>query len=143
MELSLSKLSIEALDLGLKKLRKAENTAVAEIILYLSELDLRQAYRELGYSSLFTYCSEALGYSEGAAYRRVQATRLYRTNPEILNSIKEGKLTLCSVAEIAKVKECDDKRKLIETSEGRSKREVQVLAAGFLPPGKQRKIPLG
>jgi hypothetical protein len=139
MELPLRKLSIEALDVGLKNLRRKENAALADILMYLSEFDQRKAYRELGFSSLFTYCSEALDYSEGAAYRRVQAARLCITNPEILDSIKTGKLTLCSIAEISKVKAKEDKINLLKTSAGKSKRVVQVLTAQFLPPEKTKK----
>jgi hypothetical protein len=137
--MELKKLSVEALDSGLKDLRTKENIAIADIILYLSELDSRKAYRELGYSSLFTYCNEALGYSKGAAYRRVEAVRVFKTNPEVLKSIITGKLTLCSVAEISKVKEFEKKKELLKASEGKSKREVQVLTAVCLPPEKSMK----
>jgi 5-methylcytosine-specific restriction endonuclease McrA len=136
---SLKDISNETLVSKLKSLKASENYAVAEIILYLSELDLRKHYRELGYSSLFSYCTESLGYSESAAYRRIQAARSLDKSPEIYDLIKSGKLSLCAVAEIAKVKEESDKKQLLKVSEGKSKREVQLLTARFQPAKKPKK----
>ncbi len=134
MLLLLSEISNENLVLKLKEFKDTENVTVANIVYYLSELDNRRLYRELGYSSLFSYCTDALGYSESAAYRRVQAARFLRTNPEVYDSIKSGKLSLSAVAEIAKIKEDTAKKELLKESEGKSVRAVQVLAAKYQAP---------
>jgi 5-methylcytosine-specific restriction endonuclease McrA len=136
---SLKDISNETLVSKLKSLKTSENYAVAEIILYLSEIDLRKLYRELGYSSLFSYCTECLGYSESAAYRRIQAARSLDKSPEIYDLIKSGRLSLCAVAEISKVKEESNKKELLKVSEGKSKREVQVLTAKYQPAIKPKK----
>ena len=139
METTLKKLSVESLDSGLKSYRKVESKALADIIWYLSELDLRGAYRELGYSSLYMYCKEALKYSDGSAYRRVQAAKCLVTNPEIYDLIKEGKVTLCAVSEVAKVKDEKNKTELLKVSEGKTQLEVQAMAAQFHPPQVSKK----
>ncbi len=139
MLLSLSEISNENLISKLKEFKDTENLSVANIIYYLSELDNRGLYRDLGYSSLFSYCTDALGYSESAAYRRVQAARFLKTNPEIYESIKTGKLSLSAVSEIAKIKEANAKMELLKASEGKSARVVQAMAAKFQAPVKSKR----
>src|SRR5690606_20035364 len=111
---NLSELTNALLVEKLKSFRSRENHILAEIILYLSELDSRRYYRELGYSSLFSYCTKELGYSESAAYRRIQAARTLRTNPEVYQNIKEAKLSLSAIAEISKLKEEAPKEELLK-----------------------------
>ncbi len=135
----LSEISNEKLVAKLNEFKDTENHTVANIVYYLSELDNRRLYRDLGYSSLFSYCTDALGYSESAAYRRVQAARFLRTNPEIYDSIKSGKLSLSAVAEIAKIKENTAKNELLKKSEGKSVRAVQVLVANYQTPVKSKR----
>ena len=52
-------------------LRGRERECLARIVLYLAEIDRRGVYRERGYSSLFVFCRDGLGYAEASAYRRV------------------------------------------------------------------------
>ena len=139
MLLSLSEISNENLVSQLKEFKDTENISIANIVYYLCELDIRKLYRDLGYSSLFSYCTDALGYSESAAYRRVQAARLLKTNPQVYDSIKSGKLSLSAVAEIAKIKEDTAKKALIKESEGKSARAVQVLTAQYQSPVKAKR----
>ena len=83
------------------------------------------------YSSLFSYCTEALGYSEGAAFRRISAARALNDNPEIYELLQTGKLSLCAVAEIAKVIRPENKLEVLESSIGRPKAEVQRITAKY------------
>src|SRR5258708_2037120 len=59
-----------------------ERAASVELLLHLSEVDRRQLFLEIGYSSLYDYVIQELKYSEGATYRRLQAMRLIRDIPE-------------------------------------------------------------
>ena len=45
------------------------NQITAEVLAYLAELDQRQIFLDLGFSSLFEYCVEALGLCESTAGR--------------------------------------------------------------------------
>ncbi len=100
-EQQLNDLSNRELFSTLNTLRSDENKAVADIVLYLAEVDRRGVYREAGFSSLFTFCTERLGYSEAGAGRRVRAARCLAQSPEIYSQLKSGALTLCSLAEVA------------------------------------------
>src|SRR5258708_2503855 len=99
---SLKNISDDSLLDSLKNLKSNENKTIAEIVLHLYEIDSRGIYRDIGFSSLFSYCHEALGYSEGATFRRIQAARCLKNNPEVYDLIKNGKLSLCAVGEISK-----------------------------------------
>ena len=128
---SLTCLSNESLTQTLLKLRIGEREVISDVVRYLAELDSRKLYLELGYSSLFSYCRGALGYSEGGAYRRIQAARLVRDNPEVYQKLRNGSLTLCALAEISKVKE--GRAAVIEASVGKSKEEVQRIVSHYIP----------
>jgi len=106
----------------------------AELIRYLCEVDRRKLYLELGYPSLFAYCCKALKYSESAAYRRIAAARVYRDNPEVYHKLIGGELTLCAVAELAKVISPKNKEELFSKVEGKSKQEVQSVVAEYRAP---------
>ncbi|HKO48700.1 MAG TPA: hypothetical protein VJV79_13305 [Polyangiaceae bacterium] len=61
---------------GLSELVRQSNGLTAQLLAHLVELEERLLHLELGFSSLFAYCVEALGMSEGTAGRRVAAARV-------------------------------------------------------------------
>ena len=63
---------------GLSELVRQSNVVTAQVLAHLLELEQRLLHLELGFSSLFAYCVEALGMSEGTAGRRVTAARVCR-----------------------------------------------------------------
>ena len=117
----------------LKILRGNECNAIAEVVLHLAELDARGLYRDAGYSSLFSYCREALGYSEGSAQRRITAARCLQKNPEVYEKLKNGSLSLCQVSTIAPVISEENSTSILHAIEGKSKVEVQRLVAQHSP----------
>jgi 5-methylcytosine-specific restriction endonuclease McrA len=126
--------SNEELNLNLKVLRSKEREIVSDVVLYLHEIDKRGFFRDLGYSSLFTYCVTGLGYSESGAQRRIQAARALNGNPEIYAMLRDGRLTLSTIGEIAQVITPQNKAELLSKVEGKSKTQVQSLTAQFLTP---------
>jgi len=58
-----------------KRLARTECRATAALVRSLMELDARRLYLGEGYSSLFTYCTQALHLAEGAAYNRIAGIR--------------------------------------------------------------------
>ncbi len=55
---------------NLKNLVGSERKILSVILDHLTEIYKRRMYAELGFSSLFKYCTHALGYSDSAALRR-------------------------------------------------------------------------
>jgi hypothetical protein len=58
------------------------------------ELDARRLYLAQGYSSLFTYCTQALHLSEHAALGRIEVARAARRLPMILDRLVDGSVTV-------------------------------------------------
>jgi len=64
---SFAHLSDDELLATVKRLATTECRATAALVRSLMELDVRRLYLGEGYSSLFTYCTQALHLAEGAA----------------------------------------------------------------------------
>ena len=79
--------------------QKERNTHI-QVLHHLEEIDSRKLYLELGFSSLFDYTVKELGYSEGAAYRRIKAMKLCRDLPDTENRLQSGKLSLSSACQL-------------------------------------------
>ncbi|MFZ4403618.1 MAG: DUF222 domain-containing protein, partial [Pseudobdellovibrionaceae bacterium] len=84
--------------LELKKLVQSERKITEQILDLINQCELSRTYAKLGYSSMFEYLHKALGYSEGAAQRRLASARLLRELPEIKSDLQNGVLNLTQVA---------------------------------------------
>ena len=133
-EQQLNDLSNQQLFSTLTILRSDENKALADIVLYLAEVDRRGIYRDAGFSSLFTFCTDRLGYSEAGAGRRVRAARCLAQSPEIYSQLKNGTITLCSLSEVATIVTPENQKLVLTAIQGASKREAQVIAQSFGAP---------
>jgi 5-methylcytosine-specific restriction endonuclease McrA len=134
-----AELTLTELRSRIVELRRKENIALAQMLEYLAELDSRRGYRELGYSSLFSYCTKELKYSEASAYRRIAAARVVAEHPEVLVKIRDGAMHLCAVAELAKVLTEENKAELIPAATGASKREVEQVIVPYLPEQRPKR----
>ena len=77
---------------------------------HLREINSRKLYFEMGFSSLFDYAVRELGYSEGAAYRRIKAMKLCQDLPETENQLQSGNLSLSAASQLQVFFEKQDKR---------------------------------
>lgn len=87
---SVAQLSNQELLAQVKRLAAREREATAILIAHLAELDERRLYLAEGYSSLFAYCTQVLHLSEHAAYGRIEAARIVRRFPVILEMLEQG-----------------------------------------------------
>ena len=85
------------LEASLKSLRKREKDILTGILEHLREIETRRIHAKRGYSSMFAYCKAELNYSEGEAYRRIDAMRLIREVPEVEEKLKKGAVSLASI----------------------------------------------
>ena len=97
---NIQKISHKELLSQTKSLVLKERSLHTQILQHLSEIKSRQLHLKMGFSSLFEYAVKELGYSEGAAYRRIQAMKLCQQVPETAQKIQEGKLSLSSASQI-------------------------------------------
>src|SRR5688572_32446803 len=70
-----------------------ERHLTADLLALIGEFDTRRLYLGEGCSSLFTYCTQVLHFSEHAAYHRIEGARAARQFPIILELIAEGAVT--------------------------------------------------
>ena len=110
-----------------------ERTALGEFLVQLAAFDAKRLWLELGYGSLFDFLHRELGLSKGAAFYRKSAVDLMRRFPEIVEPLRDGRLCLMSVAEVARVLTPENKDEVLPRFFRLSKREAQALAATLLP----------
>jgi hypothetical protein len=110
-----------------------ERHATAELIASLAELDARRLYLGAGCSSLFTYCTYILHLSEHAAYRRIEAARLARRFPEVLDRLDDGSLTLTALCLVGPVLTEVNAAEVLDAARHKTKREVEHLVARIRP----------
>jgi hypothetical protein len=145
--LSFADLSDDDLLAAVKRLAAAERDATAALVRSLMELDARRLHLGEGYSSLFTYCTQALHLTEGAAYNRIEAARAARRFPAILPALEEGALTLTAVRVRAPHLTATNHEAVLTSARYKSKRDIEQLVAALHPrpavPVTIRKLPPG
>ncbi len=110
----LHQLSNDSLITDLKDLVTQEREMLLEILQYLKEVENRQLYLKMGYPSLFAFLTESLGYSEGAAQRRIQAMRLMKELPEVGPKIESGEISLSVASQVQGFIQREDKKRKTE-----------------------------
>jgi hypothetical protein len=128
-----SSLSESDLLLETKRAAGVARGATAALLALLAEVDSRESYVRLGFSSLFAYCTSVLRLSEPAAYSRITAARKARQFPEILSLIGEGALSLTTVGLLAPHLTEEAGHSLLEAARFKSKRDVERLVAALHP----------
>src|SRR6478735_203260 len=118
---------------GLSSLVRQSNELTAQVLAHLVELEERMLHLELGVSSVFSYCVEALGMSEGAAGRRVAAARVCRRFPGAFERVARGQLHLCALCALAPHLTADNASELMDACRGKTRRQVEELLAQRFP----------
>jgi hypothetical protein len=110
-----------------------EREATVELVGHLAELDARKLHLAEGYGSLFAYCTGALRLAEHAAYNRIEAARLARRFPAILDLLADGSMNLSTARLLSPHLRPDNFETLVARARRRRKREVEALLARLLP----------
>ena len=109
-----------------KKLVGIERSTTVKLLHHLKEIDRRKLYCDLKYSSLFAYCVQELGYSEGAAQRRIVAARALAAMPEIEEKIENGSLTLSNISLVNQfIENPSERRQVLVEVENLTKKECE------------------
>jgi 5-methylcytosine-specific restriction endonuclease McrA len=138
--IQLKKLNDNALVLHLHDTVRNERGFTVQVLLDLNEMYSRRLHLDLGYSSLFDYCTRCLKYSRSAAGRRIQAARCIRHYPETLQMLTADELSLSTLCLIEPILTHENKQSILERVRGASCRAVERLVAEFLPPIEFRHL---
>src|SRR5690606_36632053 len=87
----------------LKTISQKEKKLYLEFLDYLREVDIRAAYVELGFNSLYSYVTEGLGYSKDQAYLRINAIRMINKVPEVKKSLENNEFNLSTLATASQI----------------------------------------
>ncbi|WPU63609.1 HNH endonuclease [Peredibacter starrii] len=121
-----------------KNLVSTERSATTKLLHHLKEIERRKLYCDLKYSSLFAYCVHELGYSEGAAQRRIVAARALAEMPEIETKIEDGSLNLTNISLVNQfIDDPIQKREVLKEVENLTKTECEKKL--FEITGKEEK----
>ena len=97
---SLSGLPDQVLLAHTRSLVLHEQALQLAVLDHLREIHARHLHLRLGFSSLFDYAVHELGYSEGAAWRRIKAMRLCSDTAGTRERLQDGSLTLSAAAQL-------------------------------------------
>lgn len=140
--MNLKLISNDQLEVRLKTLTSQERELLHDILLTIKEIDTRKYFLDLGFSNLFEYLTQFIGYSAGAAQRRIDAARLLKDVPALAEKIQNGEIHLNQVAILqkairqtkkdGKIVTKEQKAELLEMAAGKNHRETEQLVAQSL-----------
>jgi hypothetical protein len=85
----------------LKQLVANERKLTAEIIEHIQKIEALKIHLQMGFPTLFSFLTEHIGYSPASAQRRIDASRLLTSVPEVSDDIKLGRINLSQVSMVA------------------------------------------
>lgn len=144
MEIKVKELSDSDLRVRLPKLVGREREILAEILEHIAEVERRRLFLDWGFPSLYEYLTKEVGYSEGSAYRRIQAARAFRQVPSIKEAVETGRLNLSQISQVqtavrseeresGKIVTADLKSKIFQSLADKSLAETQkIIDKNFL-----------
>ena len=117
----------------------------ALLLAHIAEVDARRLYLDAACSSMFSYCTERLGFDEGAAYKRITGARVIRRFPLALELISTGRIHLAGLCVLAPHLTPANHQSLLAAASGRSRRAIEKLVADLAPrpaaPSSIRRLP--
>jgi hypothetical protein len=117
----------------LADLLRREHHALADFLVALADFDAKRRWLELGYSGLFAFLNRELGLSKAASYFRKTAAELVRRYPEVIDPLRDGRLCLTAVVELAKVITDENRAEVLPRFFHCSKREAKAVSAALAP----------
>ena len=123
----------EELVAALSGLVRRENDLMSDLLAHLAELDDRRLYLDLGFTSLFAYCTEELGLCKSSAGRRIAVARVCRKYPEAFGCVARGELQLSVLSLLGPHLNPENAAELFEACRHKSCEQVELLLAARFP----------
>jgi hypothetical protein len=152
---TLKNLSHDSLVTNTKSLVQRETEITLKVLFHIQEIERRRLHIERGFSSLHEFCVKYLGYSDGSAARRIQASRLLKAHPELETKIEKGEMSLSVAAQAQnffysemkvqnKIYSKEQKQEILQILESKSSREAEKellkISPQSLPKEKLRQV---
>jgi hypothetical protein len=139
-----------------KALAARERELGVLVLHHLREIESRQLFIKAGFSSLFDFTVKVLGYTEGAADRRIKAMRLLSALPlaeqaGVAQSLSSGELSLSNLSTLQRflINEKKDRKReysvpervaLIKELKNKSAREAEKFLVAHSPESARTKV---
>ena len=107
-------------------------------VLWFAEIDRRQLYRELGYTSMQQYAAEALRFSRTRLHDFLRLARRLDELPAIRASVASGELGYTKAREIVKVASTKTERQWLAAATSLSRRDLERKVARVRKKARQR-----
>jgi 5-methylcytosine-specific restriction endonuclease McrA len=118
--------------------RAAERRSLIAILVLIVRIEQTRTHLQEGFSSVFAYCLQRLGYSESAAGRRIAAARAARKFPALLELLRTGQVSLCVAARAAGVLTPQNHAQILPQLRGKTVRQADEVLAQWLPRERPR-----
>jgi hypothetical protein len=118
---------------ALKSLLRTEQAAMADFLVALAAFDARRGWEVLGHANLFAFIHSELGLSPAPTYWRQEAARLLQRFPDLVEPLRQGRLCLTTMAELAKVLTEVNREVVLPRFLGISSREAKEIVAELQP----------
>src|ERR1051325_6832303 len=128
-----SRLSDDELLAHVARLASTERGGTASLVSHLAELYGRRLHEQAGFSSLFTFCTEALRLTEHEAYDRMKAAKAVRRFPAVLGMLASGRVSLTAIRLLSPHLTEPNHQELLAAAAGMGKRQLQELIAQRFP----------
>ncbi len=128
-----SALDTQALAACLRASAGEERDRQVDFLRYLDPFDAREAWREAGYGSLWSFCLRELALREGAAGRRIGAMRVLREFPRLEAPLRDGRLSLTTAVTLRPVLTQENQDELVALAAYKTDEETRHLVATLQP----------
>ncbi|MBI3563594.1 MAG: HNH endonuclease [Elusimicrobia bacterium] len=122
-------------------LRREESERLPHLLACLAEVERRGLHLDLGYGDLFDYCRRGLGYSEGAAARRVHSARAAAAFPELYTHLRDSTLSLSALSRLKPHLTAANVSRVAALAAGKTFREVDELACELAAAKAAEELP--
>jgi 5-methylcytosine-specific restriction endonuclease McrA len=133
MSTTLRSLSNHDLLHSTKSVVARERGITIEVLDHINEVERRELYLELGYSSMFVYCTDELGYSASAAKRRLCTARCIARFPGARPLLEANEINLSTITQVSRILNEVNANAILERMRGKSQREVEAIIAEHEP----------
>jgi len=104
-----------------------------------------QLFRDEGHSSMFTYCTHVLHFSEAETYSRITAARVARSYPVVFQRLADGDINLTTVTLLSGHLTDDNHEQVLDAARHLTRPQVEKLVAAIDPKpdirSSVRKLP--
>jgi hypothetical protein len=115
------------------RIAKEFQNAETQLIDIIQSVEEKRIFMALGYSSLFSYCLDALKLSESNSQMLISIARKSRMVPELKAEIKNGNVSVSKAQRIVSVLTPQNKTEWIQKASQLSKRELEKQVAQIHP----------